>query len=352
MKTTFYARFALLTCSIIIFIISGEIALHVFGSVYYNDLTHNPDFKYTFIKNLNRTKPFPTHTSELITDSHGFRNRETTYDKPNDTKRVIVLGDSVTANVAVPAEYMFTTVLEKNLNTQSSSKWEVINRGVEGWGTDNEYLYLSKEGYKYLPDIIIVEFTVGNDFFDTYNKNITVLKDNSLTVNPKFEQQPLFQKTKLFLNQYSALYNLAADFYKSHKDPKGEWQGFISEGYTDRFFSAFNETTILLEAMNAFAHEQQIEFIVVIYADPRQVNKEYYNWWSVRNKNYLPFEELNTPIILLTTYLQQHNITFLDTSTIINQLSDYAAIDDGHMSATGSKKMADALAAFITSHHK
>lgn len=354
MKRIFCARLTLLACSIVIFIIFSETVLHFLGSIYYNDISYHPDFQYTFIKNLNRTKPFTTHTSELITDSRGFRSKEIAYDKPNmlpNIKRVLVLGDSVTANVAVPTEYMFTTVLEKNLNTQSR-EWEVINRGIEGWGTDNEYLYLLKEGYKYSPDTVIIEFTVGNDFFDVYNKNITFLRNGNLTVNPEFEPPSQFQKVRLFLNQYSALYNLVADFYKSHKNPKGEWQGFISEGYTDRFFSAFNETVMLLEAMNAFAHERQMDLIVVIYADPRQMNKEYYTWWNNRNKNYIPFEELDKPIAILKTHFQQHNITFVDTSTSINQLSDYAAIDDGHMSIIGSKKMADAIAAFITSRHK
>ena len=39
----------------------------------------------------------------------------------------------------------------------------MLNSGVSGWGTDQQYLSFKSEGKRYSPDIVVVAFYLGND---------------------------------------------------------------------------------------------------------------------------------------------------------------------------------------------
>ena len=73
-----------------------------------------------------------------------------------------MLGDSFTWGYGVADDEVFTEVLEHNL-AERGTRCEVINTGVSGWGTDQEYLFLTDEGFKYEPDLVVVAFFLFND---------------------------------------------------------------------------------------------------------------------------------------------------------------------------------------------
>ena len=101
------------------------------------------------------------------TNSKGLRDDEYGYEKPDGTKRILLLGDSVVAGLEVPRENVIDVKLEKLL--EKNGTYEVINTGVQAYGTDQQYLYLKTEGYKYSPDMII-HVAVSND----PTENITI----------------------------------------------------------------------------------------------------------------------------------------------------------------------------------
>lgn len=98
----------------------------------------------------------------LSINSKGLRDREYPYQKPAGVKRILVLGDSFAWGYGVGDEHIFTEVLEEKL-ASGEQKWEVINAGVSGYGTDQEYLFLKNEGLKYEPDIVLLAFYLRND---------------------------------------------------------------------------------------------------------------------------------------------------------------------------------------------
>ena len=100
-------------------------------------------------------------------NSHGFRDKERRYEKKEDTFRILVLGDSFTEALQVPLERTFPYILEEKLNSEGGGKrFEVINLGVSGFGTAQEYLALKYYGLKYNPDLVILAFFIGNDVSD------------------------------------------------------------------------------------------------------------------------------------------------------------------------------------------
>lgn len=104
-------------------------------------------------------------------NSDGFRDREHAVQKPPDTLRIAVLGDSYVEAMNVPLEKTFSAVLERQLShcgVIGSRRIEVLNFGVSGYGTAQELLTLRERVWKYNPDIILLAFYTGNDFFNNY----------------------------------------------------------------------------------------------------------------------------------------------------------------------------------------
>ena len=128
-----------------------------------------------------------THGRLLTINDQGLRDRDYAYQKPEGVKRILVLGDSYAWGYGVSDEQIFTEVLEVNLAKKAHGVWEVINSGVSGWGTDQQYLYLQKEGLKYDPDIVVVAFFIGNDIDNNaslrqYGLNKPAFLDPQLTL--------------------------------------------------------------------------------------------------------------------------------------------------------------------------
>ncbi len=98
----------------------------------------------------------------LTNNSKGLRDREYPYEKPTGTSRILVLGDSFAWGYGVGDQEIFTDVLEENLQGSSTTR-EVQNASVSGWGTDQEYLFLDREGFKYSPDIVVLALFTLND---------------------------------------------------------------------------------------------------------------------------------------------------------------------------------------------
>jgi len=126
-----------------------------------------------------------TFGQPLTINSKGLRDSEHSYAKPAGSQRILILGDSYTWGYGVGDDEVYTEVLERKLRTQGS--WQVLNAGVSGWGTDQQYLYLREEGFRYNPDIVIVSFFFGNDFREIsasqqYQLDKPVFLNTSLTL--------------------------------------------------------------------------------------------------------------------------------------------------------------------------
>jgi hypothetical protein len=133
------------------------------------------------IPNWNST----TFDQPLSINSRGLRDREYSLLKPADTIRILVLGDSYTWGYGVGNKQVYTEVMEDELLKGTSC--QVINCGVSGWGTDQQYLFLKNEGFAYQPDIVVLSFFFGNDFREisssqSYELDKPVFRDTSLSL--------------------------------------------------------------------------------------------------------------------------------------------------------------------------
>ncbi len=100
----------------------------------------------------------------VTTNSQGLRDREYPYQKPENTFRIVGLGDSSMFGWGVRMEDSMLEVLETTLNERSSStKYDVINFGVPGYNTAIEVDVFVEKCLKYSPDLVIMHFNT-NDY--------------------------------------------------------------------------------------------------------------------------------------------------------------------------------------------
>ncbi len=93
----------------------------------------------------------------------GLRDREYSVLKPANTYRILVLGDSFTEGYGVEADETFSKQLEQLLPAKVGVSVEVINAGMRGTSTDQQLLYLTNQGMKFHPDLVLLAFVRGDE---------------------------------------------------------------------------------------------------------------------------------------------------------------------------------------------
>jgi hypothetical protein len=148
----------------------GEVGLRVVGFSRPSFYTSDPILGWTFRPGAEGWQREEGQAYVRI-NSEGFRDRDHAVAKPPGTVRIAVVGDSNTAAIQVAVDARFSSVLERELSrcpALRGKKPEVLNFGVDGYGTAQELLTLRYRVWKYSPDIVILCFTTGNDLRNNY----------------------------------------------------------------------------------------------------------------------------------------------------------------------------------------
>jgi len=144
----------------------GEVGLRVFG-VTLEPQIYQPDCERGWVMRPGASGIVAVETRQFVRiNAHGFRDRERSYEKPTDTVRIAVLGNSWTEALQVPLEKTYCAVLERSLTQGmcfARKNVEVLNFGVAGYSTGQELLELQQEVWKYRPDIVLVTFYPARD---------------------------------------------------------------------------------------------------------------------------------------------------------------------------------------------
>lgn len=151
---------------------------------------------------------------------HGFRDAERNYDKPADTIRIVVLGNSWTEAMQVPLNKNYCSVLERKLGELScyaGKQIEVLNFGVSGYSTAQELLLLQQEVWKYHPDIVIVAFYSARDVANNVRQfnnaaepaqsPYFVYRGDSLILDDSFRSLPAVQERQIMMQKMRGIVN-------------------------------------------------------------------------------------------------------------------------------------------------
>ncbi len=124
-------------------------------------------------------------------NSKMLRDVERPYAKPADTTRVLMLGDSYIGAFNTPFDKIASRQLEGGLRASlGSERIEVVNAGTQGWGTAQELLYFRDEGRRYQADVVVLNFFLGNDFWNNYTRTAAPTKPSFSVENGELRFHP------------------------------------------------------------------------------------------------------------------------------------------------------------------
>jgi len=197
---------------------------------------------------------------EVFINSMGFRDKEYTINKLENTLRIAVVGDSITFGYGVVQNETYPKLLEQKLNDRSKNKinYEVMNFGVPGYNTVQEYEILKDKVMNYSPSIVIMGFF----FNDAEEKNSPENKNiDSNLVENIFLLEKYLQKKSRFYTYIK--FKLNARFFMETFSNKVTFPYFVGT-FKDNS-SAFNSFENALEGIGNLTKEEGIPVLFVMH---------------------------------------------------------------------------------------
>ena len=290
---------------------------------------------------------YQTEGKAYITISnHGLRDREHSKIKPPDTVRIAVLGDSYAEALQVPLEDTFWAIMEQRMNSCKpfGDKYiEVINFGISGYGTAQEFLWLRRYVWEYSPDIVLLAFLTGNDIRNNSKilepdkfRPFFFFQDGMLELDNSFVNHPTYRwktswiwslrrtlsrysRTLQLLNKLKILYN--SNKLNRHDRIQGEEIGLDNQIYTASksldWQDAWKITEALLLRMLTEAAAHNARFVVVTLSNSIQVHPDP----EVRRR-FIEKHQVNDllyPDRRIEAFAQQEGIEILSLAPIFQQ---------------------------------
>jgi hypothetical protein len=251
------ASLTLVLVGILFALVLAEIAVRMTGVT--NPRFHFYDPVYGWILHPNFSDWYTREGHAYVEiNSQGFRDREWSQEKPPRVLRVAVLGDSYTSALQVGVEERFSAILAKDLASCQALQGrplEVLNFGVDGWGTGQQLLLLRNQVFDYRPDIVVLAFLTENDISNNVRASggasspLYVLQDDRLVLDTSFSAS--IPATSLLERAYWAVYDQSRLLQLLNRV---EWPEQLGEFQTD-LSQAFEED----ESENADNEDDQRE---------------------------------------------------------------------------------------------
>jgi len=299
-----------------------------------------------------KLRPNATDTwgkTHIAINSKGARGPEVEYAKRSHVKRILYLGDSVTFGFGLECVDAFPFHVGALLRETISDTIETVNTGVNGYSAWQEYLYLSSEGFRYQPDIVVVSFVL-NDVTESISlSRFGVFDDAWQLASPK--------KTKrTFLDDLSGKSNIL--YFIRLIGAKIRFGKNLQEG-------ARKTETIYVEQLAYSPDRPEVqEAWKVTFEDLGKIFNACKEHHTPVILVVFPFvfqfdniEALSTPQRIVCNFARENNIPVIDLLPFLDERmkatgtkpEDYF-LDDLHPSALGSDVVADTLAGFILAH--
>lgn len=266
------------------------------------------------------------------TNSRGHRGPELEFERPQGPDRpprIVVLGDSFTFGLGVADESTYCARLAARV-----PGLEVLNMGVNGYGTDQQYLYWNRDGVRYSPDAVLIGIYTP-DFHR-----------NALRIRELYKPRFVVEGDRLVLPEREMVGPRLV--LEAHgEECRSPLRLLDVAGYVRRWFTSteadetFNEKAFLmrgiLELLRDSTAERNIELGIVII--PNEKSREYQDHRRIEEVIENAARALDVPCLNLTDPLiewaAEHSGETLYDST------------HGHWTEVGHEVAAERIAQFI-----
>jgi hypothetical protein len=228
----------------------------------------------------------------------GLRDRDYSYERTSEKKRILVLGDSFVWGFGVEQDQIFTEQLEDLLPNV-----EVINAGVSGYSTDQELLWLKSEGVKYDPDLGILVVRGIDDSLNHlervyvvyYKPRFTFGENGHLELqNVPVPQASAFERSLYLGRRHSSLVNFLIQNVRPTILQKLHGQGSFETQKLETFRESdaseqFTLTLALIDEIRRVAETENAQLMIVtnsIFWWPHQLDATYEELVRALRDNY------------------------------------------------------------------
>lgn len=344
--------------TIIVTLFAIELFLAIFHPVPYSierNMFFEPD-PYTGYRLRPDSEGFFQHGIPATVNSQGHRDDEVPMEKPEDTFRILLLGDSFTVGANVYEEQAYPQVLEELLNARSSQKIEVVNTGVGGWEPFMYAQYYEHYGRQYDPDLILIGFFIGND---AYNQLTDVDQLPTAVMGRRVSRAAAgkpYIRLLVFLHEHSNLWRLltrrgpqmldftrenCADFTKAYL----ALQGSRMEAHLKRDSeqeALIQNSVDQIARIQALAAEDGIPIVVALLPDENQIN-------PALQQKIIPAGEFDRydfdmPQTMLEEMFNDRGIPTIDLLPTIRDDPRCLYMNDTHWTPEGHRLAAETLA--------
>ena len=278
-------------------------------------------------------------------NSRGFNDTEHTIDRPaNVGYRIVALGDSFAVGV-VPQRDNFLTRLESLLSARQPV--EVINMGVAGTEPADYLSILADEGLAYGPDLVLVNFFIGNDF-ETRSAR---WHERSYLVTLARALWRLGRSSEVVTLQTGGDRDVYSDDKPGlHPDIFLEVQvdrTWVYERDSERFAAAVVRAAELLGQIRDISRQAGADMLVTLIPDENQIDRALQSR-VVEARNLLPGQlDWGQPNRLITHALAAEQIEVLDLLPVLSEAARHERAykpADTHWNIEGNRVAAEAIA--------
>lgn len=370
---------ALLVASLSCGLLFMELALRLLGLSYPLFMQPDTNLGWSFRPNVSGWSQ-NENTVYLRTNRFGFRGADWSEQPASDRMRIAVLGDSFVDSSNLADEHVLTSVIEEHLAAcpaLANNRAEVLNFGVSGYGTAQQYLMLQQQVASFRPNLVLLALYVGNDVMN----NSLALSAENQKARPYFVELPSgelrldtsFRDTDIFLQAIesdwrrrlvnkSYILQALKQFYvtksiaPSSIEPKNSYAAqtaiyfppessqLFSSPPNDVWLSAWSVTEKLLLRMRDWVLQQHWGFGLVIIPAPIEALPGE----DVRRAASHAFNvaELDYPAKRISNLAAQSGIPYLSLVDSFQAYGDRErvylygfppALGNGHLNATGNQ---------------
>jgi len=208
-------------------------------------------------------------------NSEGWRDREHTKEKPNDTIRIAILGNSYAEALNIPLENTFGAIMEHELQqcpTLNDEHVETLNFGVASYNTAQDLITLRDRVWDYSPDVVVLIFGAANDV----ENNSKVLAEERLRPffavhNDKLVLDTSFRETSVFRFRTSSLAYRGYYFLRDHLG-------------TVQVLRRFINTAKARKARPAENPSQELGLDDAVFREPKPTDIAWQQAWEITDK--------------------------------------------------------------------
>lgn len=291
----------------------------------------------------------PEYDIRIRLNSKGLRDVERSYAKPAGVFRILVVGDSMTMGAGVNLEETYVKRVDQVLNSVNDAiRYDLINAGVQNWGTGEQLIFLKDEWILYEPDVVLLAFQ-NTDVTDNVRHRFWELRAGNLMRLSGRQSERLMASfvSHIWGYKWAITHSHAATFIRNTL-----FQLLYTRAYSKNQNELINAasaevkgvdypwqlTERLLAEMHRLVVEREIPFMVIYI--PNRVEVEEHR----RNHNPSYTEKF------LLEFVKKRSVPFMTLVPVLaaaGEIRDLYYPRDGHWTARGHQVASEEIVKFL-----